>query len=223
MVPNWSWATFEQVNNPGRCDILGCVDSFGAVPARVPPASPSAPQNKLYPACTKTEALTKLFAGAKIDPAFANYCLKGSQTDFTDPTGAPIRLGNSVTESGFVETASCMGCHSRAAYSFVTGSWAETGVMLYNYTPIAPIGIPDPAGCSGNSRNSVRSRSVRPNRRRCSTPPISSGRSRSAPSPAIRGRGCPVPRSEAGRVRADRATYTERVAPPSMRIMLPVT
>ncbi len=53
MVPNWSWATFEQVNNPGRCDILGCVDSFGAVPARVPPASPSAPQNKLYPAARR--------------------------------------------------------------------------------------------------------------------------------------------------------------------------
>ncbi|MCB0171627.1 MAG: hypothetical protein KDJ97_13830 [Anaerolineae bacterium] len=28
-IPNWVWATFEHVNNPGRCDITGCNDSFG--------------------------------------------------------------------------------------------------------------------------------------------------------------------------------------------------
>src|SRR5205085_11878938 len=28
-TPNWAWATFEHVNNPGRCDYTGCNDSYG--------------------------------------------------------------------------------------------------------------------------------------------------------------------------------------------------
>ena len=39
MVPNWSWATFEHMNNPGRCDVLGCNDTFGANPSTVAPRS----------------------------------------------------------------------------------------------------------------------------------------------------------------------------------------
>src|SRR5262249_45278361 len=30
LVPNWTWATFEHKDNPGRCDVLGCNDAFGA-------------------------------------------------------------------------------------------------------------------------------------------------------------------------------------------------
>ena len=30
LVPNWTWATFEHRFNPGRCDIIGCRDAFGA-------------------------------------------------------------------------------------------------------------------------------------------------------------------------------------------------
>ena len=29
-VPNWTWVTFEHRFNPGRCDIMGCRDAFGA-------------------------------------------------------------------------------------------------------------------------------------------------------------------------------------------------
>lgn len=28
-TPNWLWATWEHVNNPGRCDYIGCNDSYG--------------------------------------------------------------------------------------------------------------------------------------------------------------------------------------------------
>jgi len=28
-TPNWVWATFEHVDNPGRCDFTGCNDSYG--------------------------------------------------------------------------------------------------------------------------------------------------------------------------------------------------
>lgn len=119
LVPNWTWATFEHKDNPGRCDILGCRDSFGAQQPFVAPVSPVESRDH-YPDCVKSAELTALFAKAKIDPAYVNYCLKGSQTDFTDATGLAIRLGNSVTEQSFVSQASCMTCHGRAAFD-VTG------------------------------------------------------------------------------------------------------
>lgn len=28
-IPNWVWTTFEHVDMPGRCDIIGCNDSYG--------------------------------------------------------------------------------------------------------------------------------------------------------------------------------------------------
>ena len=46
---------------------------------------------------------------------YKNYRLKGSQVDFTDGPGRSLLLGNSVTESGFVPSASCITCHARAS------------------------------------------------------------------------------------------------------------
>jgi hypothetical protein len=112
LVPNWTWATFEHQFNPQRCDIIGCRDSFGAQINPVP-ANPS-PQG--YPPCAKTPALVAMLSAANIDPVYSNYCLKGSQTDFTDSTGLDIRVGNSVTEKDFVDQASCMTCHGRSAW-----------------------------------------------------------------------------------------------------------
>jgi hypothetical protein len=143
MAPNWTWATFEHMNNPGRCDVLGCNDSFGANPPVAAPRQSNA-TGKQYPDCVKAPALTALFANTKIDAAFANYCLKGSQTDFTDAQGVKTRLGNSVTEAGFLDTASCISCHGNAAFSFVTGGWSSNRVFLYNSTPIAAVGPLDP-------------------------------------------------------------------------------
>lgn len=48
------------------------------------------------------------------DKAWLSYRLKGSQIDFTDHTGRPTYLGNSVTEAGFMDGSSCVSCHSRA-------------------------------------------------------------------------------------------------------------
>lgn len=115
LVPNWTWATFEQEDNPGRCDVIGCRDGFGAEVPYVAPRSPVESRTH-YPDCAKSAALKALFAKAHIDPAFVHYCLKGAQADFTDATGLAIRVGNSVTEQGFVAQASCMTCHGRAAF-----------------------------------------------------------------------------------------------------------
>jgi len=119
LVPNWTWATFEHRYNLGRCDYMGCRDSFGAQMAVVDPLTSGLGQT--YPDCAKTPALTALLAAANIEPAYVNYCLKGSQVDFLDNTGLDIRLGNTVAERGFVDSASCMTCHSRAGFTQAGG------------------------------------------------------------------------------------------------------
>jgi hypothetical protein len=110
-LPNWFWATFEHVDNPGRCDFIGCVDSFGTTPQFTPPRSEL---KRPYAAEKLTPALLALMKAGNLPPVFQNYRLKGSQTDFTDSRGEPTLVGNSVTEYGFVPTASCITCHSRA-------------------------------------------------------------------------------------------------------------
>ena len=134
-VPNWTWATFEQKFNPSRCDILGCRDSFGAQAALV---KPNQQPKQGYPDCVKTQALAAMISSANWDQAFANYCLKGSQTDFTDATGLDTRLGNSVTENGFVDQSSCLTCHGRAAWDN-TGAATTGGGFDDNGAPLGPI------------------------------------------------------------------------------------
>ncbi|MGA8499881.1 MAG: hypothetical protein WB764_30680 [Xanthobacteraceae bacterium] len=138
LVPNWTWATFEHKDNPGRCDVIGCKDMFGAQTPVLPSQSPTEPSQQHYADCVKTPALTAMFAAAHLDPAYVNYCLKGSQTDFTDATGLAIRLGNSVTEKFFVNQASCMTCHGRAAFDSTGKATSFAG-----FDPIS-INLPPP-------------------------------------------------------------------------------
>jgi hypothetical protein len=138
MVPNWTWATFEHRFNPGRCDIIGCRDAFGA---QQPVVAPNRQRGQTYPDCTKSPALSALLASANIEAAYVNYCLKGSQTDFVDNTGLDIRLGNSVTEDGFVATSSCMTCHGRAAFDQNGQETSPNGFTNVNVSPpIGPLG-----------------------------------------------------------------------------------
>jgi hypothetical protein len=133
-IPNWFWATFESIYNAGRCDYIGCADCFGTNPTFLPsnlcPSSGTCPPTtvgQIYPPGTITPALDALFAKAGYSgdwlAQYRNYRLKGSMTDFTTSTGDPILLGNSVTESSFLQTASCMTCHARAAVT-ATGASA---------------------------------------------------------------------------------------------------
>jgi hypothetical protein len=138
LVPNWTWATFEHQLNPSRCDILGCKDKFGAAQPDVPPSRQA---GRGYPPCAKTQALTTMMSAANWDPAFVNYCLKASQTDFTDNSGLDIRVGNSITEEGFVDRASCITCHGRAG-------WDRNGQPTSNAGfdgGLAPLGPLNPA------------------------------------------------------------------------------
>jgi hypothetical protein len=147
-VPNWTWATFEHKDNPGRCDFIGCHDKFGAVTVDVDSHPPTASGGQ-YDPCIKTPALKKLFTDAGLPAKWENYCLKGSQVDFTTATGLPTLLGNSVTEEGFVNTSSCMTCHSRASVSSNGRDAQGFGFLDPEATPaLCPSGVQ--ANCSPN-------------------------------------------------------------------------
>lgn len=49
------------------------------------------------------------------DPAWRSYRLKGSQTRFVSDEGHPTAAGHSVAEAGFVNTSSCLTCHTQAS------------------------------------------------------------------------------------------------------------
>lgn len=116
--PKWIWATFEHQLNPGRCDSIGCYDSFGAQKPVVPPDRSQA--NTQYGACAKTDALTSEMKNANLAPVWANYCLKSTQVDYTSADGTPNVLANSVIEgitaNVNVASASCIACHAYASF-----------------------------------------------------------------------------------------------------------
>jgi hypothetical protein len=158
-LPNWFWCTFEHVDNPGRGDFIGIHDSFGADPAHTPSHTTTA--GGKYPAETRTKALLEFFEvnGFKGEWAdqFKNYRLKGSQVDFTDGSGRPLLLGNSVTEGGFVPSASCITCHARATVTMDgtsgfpghPGFGQQATLPLLAGDPLQPVqtfnGPPDPS------------------------------------------------------------------------------
>jgi len=123
-VPNWTWATWEYVGNPGRCDYIGCHDAFGML-AQFQNTQPNAQLNQPYPSPNNQLSPALLQMLGTIGPEWVNYRLKGSQIDFTDATGRATLLGNSVTEAGFVQTSSCMTCHAQASVDS-TGLFNQT-------------------------------------------------------------------------------------------------
>lgn len=82
---------------------------------------------------------TSAQAGAEpvaTDKGWLSYRLKGSQVNFTNAVGRATRLGNSITEGGFMGTSSCISCHARAAVA-PTGNKERPlmfplGIFLYD-------------------------------------------------------------------------------------------
>ncbi|PZQ12877.1 MAG: hypothetical protein DI564_12595 [Rhodanobacter denitrificans] len=141
---NWVWGTFEHELNPGRCDDIGCFDTFGAQDAAVPPNRRTI--NTQYGACAKTPALTSLMAQAGLSPVWRHYCLKSTQVDYAAPDGTPYVLGNSVIErivgNGTVAASSCIACHAYASFGKDgKPAAAATAMLPYNPTgqPIAAV------------------------------------------------------------------------------------
>jgi hypothetical protein len=133
---NWVWGTFEHELNPGRCDDIGCFDTFGAQVAAVPPDRRAI--NTQYGACAKTPALTGLMAQAGLSPVWRHYCLKSTQVDYAAPDGTPYVLGNSVIErivgNGTVAASSCIACHAYASFG-KDGKVAAAATAMLPYNP----------------------------------------------------------------------------------------
>jgi len=142
--PNWVWGTFEHQFNPGRCDNLGCFDSFGATKAAVYPNKTAV--NTQYGACTKTKGLQAMMTAANLSPVWQNYCLKSSQVDYVAADKTPYALGNSVIErivgNGTVSASSCIGCHVYASFgSNGAPTKAATAMLPYNPTGNPIMGV----------------------------------------------------------------------------------
>jgi hypothetical protein len=116
-IKNWVWSDFEHRLNPGRCDTIGCHDSFGATDKDV---AARAKANQNYGACQKTPALLAMMRNAGDDPVWENYCLKGSQATFVDSNGKATILGDSVVErinaNIPIAKSSCITCHAYASF-----------------------------------------------------------------------------------------------------------
>jgi len=189
-TPDWFWTTFEHVANQGRCDWIGCNDSFGfktiqtitldgsVVAGLAPVATNYTPPNKLTTIDGRsleafdlaqtyldvdqvTPELTTVLDAFDIgtasdvnasghptqqDATSRSYRLKGTQTDWVTAEGHPTLMGNSVAEAGFVNSASCISCHARAAvneddlliHAIFENELSDAGI------PKSPNGIPNP-------------------------------------------------------------------------------
>jgi hypothetical protein len=147
--PNWVWGTFEHQMNPGRCDYIGCFDSFGTDFPAVPPNRNAV--NTQYGACPKTQPLKILMRNANLSPVWENYCLKSTEVDYTSADGTPYVLGNSVIEGivgdGTVAASSCITCHAYASFDSAGVTKDSVRALL----PFNPTGKPIPGVLSGSS------------------------------------------------------------------------
>ncbi len=129
LLNQWIWATFEPQNtktNPLRCRALGCVDTFGSIPA----ATTGAPTRQ-------SPRLAQLMMAADLAPEWNNYRLDGVQAGFY----RPLLLGNSIIEGENVgmplSQSSCISCHAVSAIE----SNGTDGITLLTSNPV---GAPKP-------------------------------------------------------------------------------
>lgn len=141
-IKNWVWSDFEGAMNPGRCDFIGCNDSFGAVTPNVPP---NKDPNGSYGDCPKSAAVKSMLENAGIDPIWQNYCLKGTQVTFVDAYGKAVLLGNSVIEplnaNVPIEKSSCITCHAYASF----GENGKINLFALLDPANSPVGNVDPS------------------------------------------------------------------------------
>ncbi|HYM61205.1 MAG TPA: hypothetical protein VEZ11_09960 [Thermoanaerobaculia bacterium] len=98
VIPTWTWASFEHMDNPCFARYEAPQDNFGVTASGQP-----------------SSELLKMFQTFGLDPAlWSHYKLGGIQTSFTNTTGRPVLLGNSIAEAGFQTTSSCTTCHARS-------------------------------------------------------------------------------------------------------------
>jgi hypothetical protein len=142
-IKDWVWTDFEHEFNPGRCDFIGCHDSYGATIANV---APKPLLNQHYGRCAKSAKVQAIFTNAGLSDVWNHYCLKGTQINFTNPR----RLGNSIIEAvnaGVpIENSSCISCHFYASFD---KDGKPNGAALRKF----PVGPANPAWMKGYRSN----------------------------------------------------------------------
>lgn len=141
--PNWVWANFENAYTPGRCDLTGCVDNFGATKPVVAPNQQNWGQ---YGACDKSPAVIAMLRNAKVPPIFANYCLTGTQVDY-GTSANPTLLGSPIIEplnaNVLMSRSSCISCHAAAAFQVANNGKFNLPFSVLQSAPIGPQKTPD--------------------------------------------------------------------------------
>lgn len=111
MLPNWLWATFEQIDNPAVTGIQ--------------PLDPIPPDVQAM-----NQVVQASFAESFPDLPWQYYELRGSQIDFVDEQGQPTVLANTLIETDFQRSSSCITCHALAT----RGSLAQGRLAFFNIT-----------------------------------------------------------------------------------------
>lgn len=150
-IPQWVWATFEHVHNPGRCDFTGCNDSFGHVSADAQPdntatnfTAPKLVNDNLqhdsmifligekYSGGTITSALEKILDDLKIGIH--------ESTDPSEPTAKDKGWRSYRLKGSQVNFTNLMGRETRLANSITEGGFAQTSscITCHSRAAVAP-------------------------------------------------------------------------------------
>ncbi len=126
-LPNWFWATFEQVDNPDLPGAegwqLASRDRFAC--------------GGMADDCNRAPSGVGLE-----DTVWRYYRLRGTMTAYLDADGRPQRLANSELETGMQTTASCMTCHARASIGLVAGAPARLPIFDDERSRRGFVGLP---------------------------------------------------------------------------------
>ena len=127
LLPDWVWATFENIDNPKYTVTNG---------------QPPAPMTNQLPISEAAKESNAIFREALNDEGsiFANYRLIGVQSAFVDDGGQATLLASSQIESAFQHSSSCITCHALASYSVGEGYFdivesRDGGIVYYTGEP----------------------------------------------------------------------------------------
>jgi hypothetical protein len=114
ILPTWFWATFEQKDN----------ESVTGVPQLVPTPQSVMDLNK------------KVHAELPANSPWQYYDLRGAQIAFTDANNQPTVLANTLIETNFQKSSSCITCHGLAS----RGDESDGHLGFFNNTPDGIVG-----------------------------------------------------------------------------------
>jgi len=150
---SWEWAGDNTApgnpdGNPGRCNIMGCIDSYGIqngygvnggftkpISTNPPPAPQSSvcESSQLYPPGSLTQDVQNLLSANNVAGDWQNYRLKVTQVNLDNPT--PAIAGNSQIEHGYIKAASCITCHGKAGADHVNGNVDPSNLLTEDPNP----------------------------------------------------------------------------------------